>query len=124
MRFIELVDIKDDTLFCTEDDVDAANEYILGLATKHKVQESKLLQPPRYTIKRVGICYACYVRAMNATGIDAIATISGGGESRDINYQKARLYRQELDSLVNNLAASDFTAEEVNGSITVNVFRA
>ena len=64
--------------------------------------------------------------SMNSIGTDATVVFegSGGGEGRDINAQKAKFYRQELDSLVNNLTTSAFTGEEVSGSVTINVFRA
>jgi hypothetical protein len=127
MEFITVDDVNDAVLQISEEDVVAANAYVNSLAKKFRVtDDSKLLNPPVYTIKRIAICYACYVRAMNSIGTDATVVFegSGGGEGRDINAQKAKFYRQELDSLVNNLTTSAFTGEEVSGSVTINVFRA
>ena len=124
MRFIELSDINDDILPCNEEDVDSANAYVLGLANKHRISENKIIMPPKYVVKRIAICYACYIRGMSLIGSDAIAGYNrDGGEGRDINAQKAKFYKQELDGLINNLTASDF-AEEVSGGVRINVFRA
>lgn len=125
MEFITLGDIKDEILKVIDSDIVAANEYITGLAQRFRIKSEELLIPPTYTIKRIGICYACYIRAISEVGTDAMANYDGNtGEGRDINAQKAKLYRQELDGLVNNLTALAFTGKEVSGSITVNVFRA
>ena len=123
MKFIELSDINDDILACNETDVDAANAYVLGLAANHMVSQSKLTMPPKYVVKRIAICYACYIRAISLIGSDATAVFSGNSEGRDINAQKAKFYKQELDGLVNNLKTADFT-EEVSGGVRINVFRA
>lgn len=123
MRFIELSDVNDDILPCNEEDVDSANAYVLGLANKHRISENKLITPPKYIVKRIAICYACYIRAISLIGSDATAVFNGNSEGRDINAQKAKFYKQELEGLVNNLTASDF-AEEVNGGVRINVFRA
>ena len=127
MDFITISDITDEVLQVSDADVVAANAYVNGLAQKFRVTDpSLLLNPPSYTVKRVAICYACYIRAINAIGTDATVVFdgSGGSEARDINAQKAKFYKQELDSLVNNLTTSAFTGEEVSGSVTINVFRA
>ena len=127
MNFITVDDVEDAVLQVSEGDVVVANAYVNNLAKKFRVtDDSKLLNPPGYTIKRIAICYACYVRAINSIGTDATVVFdgSGGGEGRDINAQKAKFYRQELDGLVNNLTTSAFTGEEVSGSVTINVFRA
>ena len=127
MDFITTSDITDEILQVSDADVVAANAYVNGLAQKFRVTDaSLLLNPPSYTVKRAAICYACYIRAINAIGTDATVVFegSGGGEGRDINAQKAKFYKQELDSLVNNLTTSAFRGEEVSGSVTINVFRA
>lgn len=127
MDFITISDITDEVLQVSDADVVAANAYVNGLAQKFRVSDPRLLlNPPSYTVKRVAICYACYIRAINAIGTDATVVFdgSGGSEARDINAQKAKFYKQELDSLVNNLTTSAFTGEEVSGSVTINVFRA
>lgn len=127
MDFITISDITDEVLQVSDADIVAANAYVNGLAQKFRVTDpGLLLNPPSYTVKRVAICYACYIRAINAIGTDATVVFdgSGGNEGRDINAQKAKFYKQELDSLVNNLTTSAFTGEEVSGSVTINVFRA
>lgn len=127
MDFITIADITDEVLQVSDADVVSANAYVNGLAKKFRVtDETQLLNPPSYVVKRIAVCYACYVRAINAIGTDATVVFdgSGGSEGRDINAQKAKFYKQELDSLVGSLSTSSFTGEEVSGSVTINVFRA
>lgn len=126
MEFITLDDIKDEVLNVTPDDVDNANSYVNGLAERFRIKPEELINPPTYTTKRIAICYACYIRAISEVGTDAAVNYSGelSGANQDVYIQKAKLYRQEMDALTNNLTALAFTGKEVSGSITVNVFRA
>lgn len=126
MDFITLNDIKDEVLKVTEDDVINANAHVNGLAERFRVKAEELMNPPSYTTKRIAVCYACYIRAMSEVGTDAAVNYAGdlSGANQDVYVQKAKLYKQELDGLTNNLTALAFTGKEVSGSITVNVFRA
>lgn len=126
MEFITFDDIKDEVLNVTPDDVDNANSYVNGLAERFRIKPEELISPPTYTTKRIAICYACYIRAISEVGTDAAVNYSGelSGANQDVYTQKAKLYRQEMDALTNNLTALAFTGKEVSGSITVNVFRA
>lgn len=126
LDFIKIEDIKDEILKVGTDDVAAANEYVTGLAARFRVKPSELLNPPTYTVKRIAICYACYIRAVSEVGTDATVNYAGelSGANQDAYTQKAKLYKQELEGLVNSLTALAFTGKEVGGSITVNVFRA
>ena len=59
MEFITVDDVNDAVLQISEEDVVAANAYVNSLAKKFRVtDDSKLLNPPVYTIKRIAICYA------------------------------------------------------------------
>ena len=125
MDFITLDDVTDEILQVSDSDIVTANDYVNGLVVKFRIKPEQLVNPPTYTIRRITVCYACYIRAVNHIGSDAMASYDGGsGDGKDIYAQKAKFYRQELDGLVNNLTTLDFTGEEVSGSITVNVFRA
>ena len=120
-----MFDLTDEVLRCNQDDVQAANAYVLGLASRYKIPQDKLLNPPSFTVRRIAVCYACYHRALNAIGTDAVVGFDGASsvEGRDINIQKAKFYRQEIDSILNKLSVCDFTGEEVADSVSIGIYR-
>lgn len=123
MEYVKLEDIKDEILECTEDDIAAANKYVDQIARTLGVDEDKVADPVPFIVNRLGICFACYNRALMNVGTDPTTTLDGS-EGKDINDQKRKLYLQELECIKEKLTAEDFTGEKRGGNSTVILFRA
>lgn len=106
MEFVTFGDITDKILRVEQEDVDCANDYLTSMATRCGVVTVQ--QPISYRVKRLGVVYACYVRAMASVGTDATVTFDGS-RGNDVFAQKAELYGKEVKALAATINANDFT---------------
>jgi hypothetical protein len=124
--YITPEDIEDQILACAESDAEAANAYIEWAASVRSVTPERIPLPAPFAVKRLGVCFACYNRALLAAGTDPTAVFQGerGQEGRDIYEQKRKMYREELERLLGALTAEDFTGERRGGGASVSLWRA
>lgn len=107
MNYIDLDDVRDEILRCTGDDIDAGNDAIEHLAKKLGVSEIKM--PVQPIVKRLGVATACYNRCLMQVGTDPTATFDGAnGENSDVYAQKLKLYKAEVQGLMDIITAADF----------------
>lgn len=106
MEIITLGNITDGVLIVTQEDVDEANAYLRSVAVCCGV--TQIRQPISHNVKRLGIAYACYMRAVASVGTDASVTFDGNRHN-DVFAQKAELYGKEVKMLAATINANDFT---------------
>lgn len=122
-EYIFLDDIKDEVLRCTQSDVDEGNNYIARMAFRLGVSAAEIVVPTPIVIKRIGVVYTCYNRALNMVGTDPTITIDGS-RSEDIYNIKRKTYLDELRRLENDITVDDFTGRRKAGGGAINLFRA
>lgn len=109
MEFITAEDVVDDIVTCTESDIDEANSFLLNIAKRFRVTEARIKIPAVYTVKRLGAVYALYIACVRSIGKDNITALNTESTRMDIYAQKARFFKEEMDSIEQNLSANDFT---------------
>lgn len=120
MEFITLGNITDSILLVTQEDVDEANAYLESIAARYGV--ATIQQPISHSVKRLGIAYACYMRAMASVGTDATVTFDGS-RGNDVFAQKAELYGKEVKALAATINANDFTGTGGSSRATIKLVR-
>lgn len=107
MDYITILDIRDEILRCTDDDIEAGNDEIARQARRLGTTAS---YPASAIVKRLGVCAACYNRCLLQAGTDPTTTFNGanGLENSDIYGQKLKLYKAEMTRIIENLTAEDF----------------
>lgn len=120
MEFITLDDITDRILMVEQGDVDNANDYLTSIATR--CGAVTVQQPISHRVKRLGVVYACYVRAMASVGTDATVTFDGS-RGNDVFAQKAELYGKEVKALAATINANDFTGAGGSSRATIKLVR-
>lgn len=120
MEFITLDDITDRILMVEQGDVDNANDYLTSIAARCGVVTVQ--QPVSHSVKRLGIAYACYMRAVASVGTDASVTFDGNRHD-DIFAQKAELYSKEIKTLSATINANDFTGAGGSSRATIKLVR-
>ena len=123
MCYIVLEDIKDEVLNCTQDDVDEGNGHIVRTALKCGVVATEIAEPISPIVKRLGVMYACYNRALNTVGTDPTVTVDGS-RSEDIYNIKRKTYLDELRRIENDITDVDFTGKQKTGGGAINLLRA
>jgi hypothetical protein len=126
-EYITLSDINDEILPCAESDVLAANSFIERAAFSLGVEPASIATPAPFIVKRLGICFACYNRALLLVGTDATVIFDGarGQTGEDIYAQKRKIYLDETQRIQDSLTAGDFTGARDGGSgRVVNLCRA
>ena len=108
MNFITLNDVNDEIVTCVQADVDDANMFVLNVAKKDGVNEAKIVIPPVYTVKRLGIVYALYVASVRSIGKDNLTSLDTESTREDIYAQKAKLFKEEIEALQKSISAADF----------------
>lgn len=108
MNFITLNDVNDEIVTCVQADVDDANMFVLNVAKKDGVNEAKIVIPPVYTVKRLGIVYALYVASVRSIGKDNLTSLDTEITREDIYAQKAKLFKEEYEALQKSISAADF----------------
>lgn len=123
MNYINLDDIRDEILRCTGDDIDAGNDAIEHLAKRLGVSEIKM--PVQAIVKRLGVATACYNRCLMQAGTDPTATFNGanGVENTDVYAQKLKLYKAEVQRLMDIITAADFGVVGGQGRSTISLYR-
>lgn len=124
MNYINLDDIRDELLRCTDDDIGAGNDAIEHLAKKLGVREIKM--PVQAVVRHLGVAAACYNRCLMQAGTDPTATFNGanGVENSDVYAQKLKLYKAEVQRLMDIITVADFGVEGGQGRNTVSLYRA
>ena len=120
MEFITLDNITDSILLVTQEDVDEANAYLESIAARYGV--TTIQQPISHSVKRLGIAYACYMRAVASVGTDASVAFDGSRHD-DVFVQKAELYGKEVKMLVAMINANDFTGAGGTSRATISLMR-
>lgn len=120
MEFITLDNIGDRVLLVTQEDVDEANAYLESIAARYGV--AQIQQPISHNVKRLGVAYACYVRAVASVGTDASVTFDGSRHD-DVFAQKAELYGKEVKMLAAMINANDFTGVGGTSRATISLMR-
>lgn len=120
MEYIFLLDITDKILQVNEDDIVEANAYLQGIADRYGVTEVQ--SPISHTVKRLGVVYACYVRAVASVGTDASVTFDGSRHD-DVFAQKAEFYGKELKRLEQSVTKADFDGVGKTSRTVVNLWR-
>lgn len=125
MDYITLLDIQDEILACTDEDVAAGNEYIEHAAARVGVKPGQIELPVRFNVKRLGVCFACYNRCLLSVGTDPTAVFESGkyAESTDIYAQKLKFYKAELERLADTVLAADFTGEGGKAGAVISLGR-
>lgn len=127
MDFITLQDVNDEIVTCVQADVDDANMFLLNVAKKNGVNEAKIVTPPVYTVKRLGVVYALYVACVRNIGKDNLTSLDTESTRDDIYAQKAKLFKEEIEALQKSISAADFidgNASAYAGTWTAVVRRA
>ena len=127
MELITLADVTDEIVTCEQSDVDEANDYLVSMAKHLNVKETKIITPPAYTVKRLGVVYALYICCVRNIGKDNLTSLDTESTRNDIYAQKAKFYKEELARLEKGLSAFDFTGKTndgVGGVVSVPVWRA
>ena len=117
MEIVTLDSISDKILDVTQSDIDEANMFLGDMAARLDVLE---ITKPSAMAKRLGVVYACYVRAVASVGTDPTASMDNG---TDIFAQKADFYSAELKRISSTSAASDFTGAKSTGRATIKMYR-
>lgn len=116
MEFITLDNIGDRVLLVTQEDVDEVNAYLESIAARYGVAQIS------HNVKRLGVAYACYVRAVASVGTDASVTFDGSRHD-DVFAQKAELYGKEVKMLAAMINANDFTGVGGTSRATISLMR-
>lgn len=120
MEFITLDNITDSILLVTQEDVDETNAYLESIAARYGV--TTVQQPISHNVKRLGVAYACYMRAVASVGTDASVTFDGSRHD-DVFAQKAELYGKEVKMLAGMINANDFTDAGGTSRATISLMR-
>lgn len=126
MELITLEDVTDEIVTCEQSDVDEANNYLVNMAKHLNVKEERIINPPAYTVKRLGVVYALYICCVRNIGKDNLTSLDTESTRNDIYAQKARFYKEELARLEKSISAFDFTGKLNSGGagvISVPVWR-
>ena len=120
MGIITLDNIADRVLLVTQEDVDEANAYLESIAARYGV--AQMQEPISHNVKRLGVAYACYMRAVASVGTDASVTFDGSRHD-DVFAQKAELYGKEVKMLAGMINANDFTGVGGTSRATISLMR-
>ena len=123
--YIQKEDITDKTLFdCDDIYINQANANIERVALSVGVKSSDIKNPATDMVKRLGICYACSLIALDSVGQDPTVNIEGK-RSDDIYYQKYKMYTDEVDKILKTITRADFTGidAETIGCGSVPLYR-
>lgn len=120
MEFVSATDINDRILQIEQSDIDEANAYLQSIADRYGVVAVQ--GSISHTVRRLGVVYACYVRAVASVGTDASVTFDGS-RHEDVFAQKAEWYKKELNELSAAVTASDFTGVEGKSNAVINLWR-
>lgn len=126
MELITLEDVTDEIVTCEQSDVDEANSYLVNMAKRLNVKEERIINPPAYTVKRLGVVYALYICCVRNIGKDNLTSLDTESTRNDIYAQKAKFYKEELARLEKSISAFDFTGKSNSGGagvISVPVWR-
>lgn len=122
MNIITIDDVRDDILAVNENDVNDANWFVTDIGLRLGVAEKDFASPPRFTIRRLAIAYACYIAALRMVGTDG-SVIFNGQENVDIYAQKLKFFRAEVDSISTHIVASDFSDMKKTAGRTIELGR-
>lgn len=112
MNFISLADLDDEIIECKQSDADEANDFLLDFAHSLGVKNVKILIPPVYTVKHLGVVYALSNAAFRSIGKDNLTSLDTESTREDIYAQKYRLLQAELAKLEASVTAADFTGKQ------------
>ena len=121
MEYINITDIDDKFLNVTENEIKQANSFIEDTATQMGINLSSIKVPVTFTIRRIGVLFACYTCCLARVGTDPTTSFENGNR-QDIYAQKLGFYKQELNQLVSRLTRADFVGQKASGT-TINLWR-
>lgn len=123
MDFITLGDVVDDIVQCTQNDVDEANSFLLGIAHRLRISDERIVTPAVYTVKRLGCVYALYIACTRSMGRDNLTSLNTEALRQDIYAQKREAFRTELERLEKEIEADDFTDDYKDGYRNIQAIR-
>lgn len=123
MDFITLDDVVDDIVQCTQNDVDEANSFLLGIAHRLRISDERIVTPAVYTVKRLGCVYALYIACTRSMGRDNLTSLNTEALRQDIYAQKREAFRTELERLEKEIEADDFTDDYKDGYRNIQAIR-
>lgn len=123
MDFITLNDVVDDIVQCTQSDVDEANSFLMGIAKRLRISNERIVLPPVFTVKRLGCVYALYIACTRSMGRDNLTSLDTQALRQDIYAQKREAFKVELDKLMEEVDAEDFTQDYADGYRNIQAIR-
>lgn len=123
MDFITLSDVVDDIVQCTQNDVDEANSFLLGIAHRLRISDERIVTPAVYTVKRLGCVYALYIACTRSMGRDNLTSLNTEALRQDIYAQKREAFKTELERLEKEIEADDFTNDYQDGYRNIQAIR-
>lgn len=123
MDFITLNDVVDDIVQCTQNDVDEANSFLMGIAKRLRISEERIVTPAVYTVKRLGCVYALYIACTRSMGRDNLTSLNTEALRQDIYAQKREAFKTELERLEKEIEADDFTDDYKDGYRNIQAIR-
>lgn len=123
MDFITLSDVVDDIVQCTQNDVDEANSFLMGIAKRLRISNERIVLPPVFTVKRLGCVYALYIACTRCMGKDNLTSLNTEALRMDIYAQKREAFKTELDKLMEEIEAADFTQDYSDGYRNIQALR-
>ena len=123
MDFITLNDVVDDIVQCTQNDVDEANSFLMGIAKRLRISNERIVLPPVFTVKRLGCVYALYIACTRSMGRDNLTSLDTQALRQDIYAQKREAFKVELDKLMEEVDAEDFTQDYADGYRNIQAIR-
>ena len=123
MDFITLSDVVDDIVQCTQNDVDEANSFLLGIAHRLRISDERIVTPAVYTVKRLGCVYALYIACTRSMGRDNLTSLNTEALRQDIYAQKREAFKTELERLEKEIEADDFTNDYHDGYRNIQAIR-
>lgn len=122
MDYIATADIEDAILQVTDTDISEANRFIEEAAARLGVSAEDIASPVTFTVKRLGVVFACYNRCLMSVGSDGTAVFDGR-DTADIFGEKLQYYRAELKRIIDDLVASDFTGVKSGAVGSIRLWR-
>ena len=123
MDFITLNDVVDEIVEVTQDEVDDANSFLLGIAKRMHISEERIVTPAVWTVKRLGCVYALYIACTRCMGKDNLTSLNTEALRMDIYAQKREAFKTELDKLMEEIEAADFTQDYSDGYRNIQALR-
>ena len=123
MDFITLADVVDEIVEVTQTEVDDANDFLMGITKRMHISEERIVTPAVWTVKRLGCVYSLYIACTRCMGKDNLTSLNTEALRQDIYAQKREAFKTELDKLMEEIEAADFTQDYSDGYRNIQALR-